>query len=401
MLLPDAVVEVQPMYPVGGTVVWSWHVWDHLIQNHDSTKKNWGVPSAHPELIDAAGDHRNLPIFWNHMNSIDYNPTFDQIALSVRGNSEIWIIDHSTTTAQAASHTGGNGGKGGDLLYRWGNPITYGAGTVNDEKLFQQHDAEWIKTGCPGAGDIMCFNNGVGRNYSTVDQITTPVDAKGNYTLAAKSAFGPSSLTWTYQASPPTSMYAEDISGAQRLPNGNTLINNGPLGTFIEVTSAGKVVWTYVNPVSLAGALTWSSAIPDDPSHPGEKLNSVFRTYCYAPDYAAFSGKTLTPGDYVEKFATAVSDESDQLPRSFELRQNYPNPFNPTTSLSYQLHAVSQVSLKVFDALGREVAVLVDGRQAPGSYTVRFDASKLASGVYCYRLSADGFISTKKMILLR
>ena len=175
MMLPDCVVEIQPTYPTGGSVVWQWHVWDHLIQSHDPTKLNYGVPSAHPELIDAAGDRTALPVFWNHMNSIDYDSAFDQIALSVRGNSEVWIIDHSTTTAEAAGHSGGKYGKGGDLLYRWGNPITYGAGTVSNETYFQQHDVEWIKSDCPGAGDLLCFNNGVGRNYSSVDEITPPV----------------------------------------------------------------------------------------------------------------------------------------------------------------------------------------------------------------------------------
>ena len=401
ILLPDAVVEIQPTYPVGGTVVWSWHVWDHLIQSHDATKANWGVPSAHPELIDAAGDGRNLPIFWNHMNSIDYNPAFDQIALSVRGNSEFWIIDHSTTTAQAAGHSGGTGGKGGDLLYRWGNPTTYGAGTANDEKLFQQHDAEWIKTGCPGAGDILCFNNGVGRNYSTVDQITPPVDSKGNYTLVANKAFGPANLAWTYEATPPTSLYGADISGAQRLPNGNTLINNGPLGTFIEVTAAGQVVWKYINPVVLTGVLTWSSSIPDDATHPGEKMNSVFRTYRYAPDYAAFTGKTLTPGDFVEKYATAVERTTGQTPASFQLYQNYPNPFNPTTNFEFRVSSYGFVTLKVFDVLGKEVAVLVNDARSAGTYVVSWDATNVPAGIYFARLTAGGSSQIRRAILLK
>lgn len=280
--------------------MWEWHVWDHLIQSYDATKSNYGVAKSHPELIDAAGDHRALPLFWNHMNSLDYNPTLDEIVLSVRGNSEIWIIDHSTTTIEAKGHTGGKRGKGGDLLYRWGNPVAYGTGSSSDQKLFQQHDAEWILTGCPGAGDITIFNNGIGRNYSTIDQITTPVDANGNYTFMSGSMFGPTSLSWTYMANPPTSMYAEDISGAFRLPNGNTLINVGPLGTFIEVTSSGEIVWKYICPVDLTGPITQGDSIPDDASHPGEKMNSVFRIYKYPLTYAAFTGKTLTPGDFVE-----------------------------------------------------------------------------------------------------
>lgn len=116
-MLPDSVVEIKPTYPSGGTVVWSWHVWDHLVQDFSASKSNYGNVTAHPELVDPNVD-RQIPVFWNHMNSITYNPTLDQVMVSVRGNSEIWIIDHSTTTAEAASHTGGKHGKGGDLLYR-------------------------------------------------------------------------------------------------------------------------------------------------------------------------------------------------------------------------------------------------------------------------------------------
>ena len=156
-MLPDCIIEIQPTYPSGGTVVWEWHVWDHLVQDFDPSKSNYGVVSAHPELIDCDGDHRNLPLFWNHMNAIDFHPEFNQIAMSVRGNSEVWIVDHSTTTAQSAGHTGGNRGKGGDLLYRWGNPLTYGAGTVANQMYSEQHDAEWIKPGNPGAGNKSLF----------------------------------------------------------------------------------------------------------------------------------------------------------------------------------------------------------------------------------------------------
>ena len=127
--------------------------------------------------------------------------------------------------------------------------MTYGAGTVSNETYYQQHDAEWIKPGCPGAGDILCFNNGVGRNYSSVDEFTPNVNASGNYSYTTGQAYGPSGLAWTYEASPPSSMYANDICGSQRLPNGNTLINYGTIGIFFEVTASGETVWKYINPV--------------------------------------------------------------------------------------------------------------------------------------------------------
>jgi hypothetical protein len=119
-LNPDAAVEIQRTGPNSGKIVWEWHVWDHLVQDFDRTRANYGDVAAHPELIDAHGSGRGLPSFWNHMNSVAYNEQLDQIVLSVRGFNEIWIVDHATTSKEAAGHTGGKRGKGGDLLYRWG-----------------------------------------------------------------------------------------------------------------------------------------------------------------------------------------------------------------------------------------------------------------------------------------
>ncbi|MEI7727473.1 MAG: SUMF1/EgtB/PvdO family nonheme iron enzyme, partial [Bacteroidota bacterium] len=304
-MLPDYMVEIQPTYPVGGTVVWEWHVWNHLIQDYSASKSNYGVVSAHPELIDADGDHRLLPLFWNHMNSIDYNPSLDQVAMSVRGNSEVWIIDHSTTTAQAAGHSGGNSGKGGDLLYRWGNPLTYGAGTISNQKYFEQHDVEWVKPDCPGAGNLTCYNNGLGRtpSYSTVDEITPPVNASGNYSIVTGSAFGPTGFTWSYTANPPASLFSANISGAQRLPNGNTLICEGGHGEFTEVTVAGQLVWKYICPVDDDGPLTQGETLPVNPVRSDETMNSVFRVYRYPASYSAFIGKNLTPGNFIELYS--------------------------------------------------------------------------------------------------
>ncbi len=299
-MLPDTVVEVKPTFPSGGTVVWTWRVWDHLIQDFSSSKANYGNVAAHPELINAGGDGGQLPSFWNHMNALYYNAAFDQIVLSVRGNSEAWVIDHSTTAAEAAGHSGGRYGKGGDLIYRWGNPVMYRAGTRSDQKLYQQHDVQWIEPGHPGAGNFIAFNNGLGRNYSTADEWIPPVDASGNYALTAGSAYGPKDFTWSFKANPPSSLYAEAISSAQRLPNGNTLICDGTHGTFLEVTSAGETVWRYVCPVVLTGPLVQGAAIPADPARAGEFMNAVFRVRRYATDYIGLKGRDLTPGNPVE-----------------------------------------------------------------------------------------------------
>ena len=300
-MVPDSIAEIKPTFPSGGTVVWSWYVWDHLVQSYSSSKSNYGVVAAHPELVDPNGGGQQIPAFWNHMNSITYNAALDQVMVSVRGNSEIWIIDHSTTTAEAASHSGGAHGKGGDLLYRWGNPAQYGAGTKTDDVLFQQHCAMWIESGLPGAGDILIFNNGLGRGYTTVDEITPPIDANGNYTLTTGKAFGPTGLTWIYKANPPTSFFAGEISGAQRLPNGDTLICDGIHGIIFEVTASGETVWKYVNPVVKTGPLGHTDVIPPDPTHSDQLLNEVFRVVRYAPDYPGLVGRDLTPGATIEK----------------------------------------------------------------------------------------------------
>jgi hypothetical protein len=244
---PDHIIEVQPTGPTSGTIVWVWHTWDHLIQDYDSSKANYGVVGDHPELIDV-NYQTSTETDWMHTNSIDYNQEFDQILISIHNFNEIWVIDHSTTTEEAAGHTGGNSGKGGDLLYRWGNPMTYDAGTTSDRKLFNQHDTSWIDKGCPGEGDILIFNNGANRpgsHYSTVDEITPPVNENGEYYLQPGSAYGPTAQTWIYTANPPTSFYAYHISGAWRLPSGNTLITNGETGLIFEVTPEGATVWQY------------------------------------------------------------------------------------------------------------------------------------------------------------
>jgi hypothetical protein len=252
---PDHIVEVQPNGPTGGTIVWEWHLWDHLIQDFDASKLNFGVVADHPELVDLNYPPQTVQQGdWNHVNSIDYNATLDQILLSSHNQNEIWVIDHSTTTAEAAGHTGGNSGRGGDILYRWGNPQAYRAGVAADQKLFGQHNAQWIDANSPGGGNILLFNNGLNRPqgaYSSIEEFAPPMDAQGNYTLTPGSAYGPVQVAWNYTAAVPTSFYSSNISGAQRLPNGNTLICEGTSGRFFEVTSAGQTVWQYQNPFPL------------------------------------------------------------------------------------------------------------------------------------------------------
>jgi hypothetical protein len=252
-LTPDHIIEVQPTGPTSGDIVWEWHVWDHLIQDYDSSKENYGVVMDHPELIDInfASQHSILISDWTHLNTVDYNENLDQILLSSWYFNEIWVIDHSTTTEEAAGHTGGNNGKGGDLLYRWGNPQTYRVGTATDQQFFGQHDPQWIEAGCPGFGNILVFNNGLDRpegKYSSVEEIIPPITQNGTYIYTPGLPYQPENPLWIYTATIPTNFYSSLISGCQRLPNGNTLICNGEKGIFFEVTPEKEIIWEYTNP---------------------------------------------------------------------------------------------------------------------------------------------------------
>ena len=316
-LLIETIIEVRPIYPDRAAIVWKWSVWDHLIQDYDPAKANYGNVAAHPELVDLNYNLRQLsrttrdqPTDWLHANGLDYNPKLDQILISARNFSEIWIIDHSTTTAEAARHSGGGSGQGGDLLYRWGNPQAHRAGTFADQQLFWQHRPTWIPADLPGAGNILIFNNGdefEGRylDYSSVVEITPPT-AGYRYSLnaGAGSRYGPAQPTWTYTAANPSDFLSHRISGAQRLPNGNTMIVSGLQGVIFEVTPAGAAVWRYVNPAARLGiiyqgdplpVLFWAGAVP-------KQDNALYRAYRYPPDYPGLQHYDLTPQGPIERY---------------------------------------------------------------------------------------------------
>ena len=281
------IVEIRPTGPADGEIVWQWSALDHLIQDFDPEKPNYGVVVDHPERIDfnfalaEAPCQDDLRLDWQHANALDYNEDLDQIMITLRRFSEIWIIDHSTSVEEAAGSAGGNSGKGGDLLYRWGNPRAYQRGTLADQRLFWPHNAHWIPRGLPGAGNVLIFNNGseypgMQRGYSSMDEISLPASGS-NYRLDEGSAYGPNEHVWTYFADPPGSFYSNTQSGAQRLPNGGTLITDAEAGRIFEVTREGETVWEFVNP-----ALGYQE---------------VYRAYRYAPDYPGLRGLDLTPQD--------------------------------------------------------------------------------------------------------
>jgi len=245
----DGVIEINPYT---AEIVWEWSTRYHVVQDFDESKENFGVVSDNPGLLDINNFSPSMltgkvGADWSHFNSIDYNEELDQILLSSNFLSEIYIIDHSTTPFEATGHKGGRYGKGGDFIYRWGNPQNYNRGTEEDRRTYHQHDAQWIRDGLNGAGNILLFNNGgrEERRYSTVVEITPPLTADGTYILTDDNTYGPEELTWEYDPDPPERFYSFFISGVQRMPNGNTLVNQGAGAKVREVTPEGEIVWEY------------------------------------------------------------------------------------------------------------------------------------------------------------
>jgi hypothetical protein len=337
-LWPEFIVEVRPIGIDSGEIVWEWHSWDHLVQNHDSTKANYQPTVSYPGLFNVNYNNNGGRADWMHVNSIDYNPDLDQIVLSSKDWSELWIIDHSTTTAEAASDLGGNSGKGGNLIYRWGNPSTYnGAGS---RVLEDQHDVHWIEASNPDSGKIMIFNNGRTRGWSSVDIIAPPVDVFGNYQFANNN-YGPSNLHWTYVDTIAPIFYAFRISGAHQLPNGNVQICAGTSGYFFEVDSMKNTVWEYINPILNSGIATQGQI-------PGLLQNTVFRAYRYGEDYAGFNGQNLMPTlpielNYNTNHCNLYTDVSETEITKEPLFKVYPNPVINDLTLEVENELIGQL----------------------------------------------------------
>jgi len=310
----EKILELEPVGQDGANIVWEWHINDHFIQDFDSTRLNYGVVADHPELYDLNhpaldSGNSNETRDWFHFNSIDFNPTLDQILISIRNSDEVWIIDHSTTTEEAAGHTGGTYGKGGDLLYRWGNPSAYKAAPISEQQLFGQHGANWIPEGFDGAGDILIFNNGNGKpgnDFTQIQELIPPQSTPGFYIREVATPFGPDVPNTIYGDAPNETFYSAYLSNAFRLPNGNTLINSGSPGRIFEINSQREIVWEYEIPLRGDTPITQGS----QPSN-----NANFRAYKYPLDFEGFEGLDLTAGPPIEinpldcQLMTSTTDE--------------------------------------------------------------------------------------------
>lgn len=364
----EQIIEVKPIPPDNSEIVWRWSLWDHLVQDLDPAKPGYGVVSEHPELVDinyVASSNSD----WIHANAIDYNVDLDQIVMSSPFLNEFWIIDHSTTTAEAASHTGGDSNRGGDLLYRWGNPEVYKRGVLEDRKIFGQHDVHWVKGG-QYDGQIILFNNKRGSDYSSVDIIDPPLNELKTYDID-EGAYLPELPSFSYTTSPQENMYSQIMAGAEILPNGNLLICSSRQGVFFEVTPVGDTVWYYKSPVTTSG-IVGRDIFTDDPEYKND-LN--FRTVKYPIDYPAFLDRTIVPQEPIEGepwACEAITGVSEILAKSNRI---FPNP----TVSRITVEAISDktyLSLELTDILGKVLG------KASGNRKVEFDLSNYPPGLY-------------------
>ena len=377
---PDYILEVDPETD---EIVWEWHAWDHLVQAFDSSKDNFGVVSENPGRIDVNLDFDGTgDPDWMHSNSLDYDPRWDYLMLSVPYFSEIWIIDHTTSTEQAAGNSGGFSGVGGDLMYRWGNPQIYNQGDSTDQTLFFQHDANFIDDFIPGFdpnfGKIAIFNNRIGADFSAGTILNSQFDMYDWSFPFDGNVFGPEEAEQTfYHPVEPQRMYSTGLSGFQYLPNGNYLFTSGRFGYTFEMTPSNEIVWEYITPQK--------GTAPVEQGDTTLTMNSnlTFRVKRYPSDYSAFDGRDLSRKGWIElnpdtTYCDQLTSTGFYADHKLDL---YPNPANDMITVEWE--AGRFISLEVVDASGRRVDYyqrLSGGRKyldtsgwIPGLYVIRIN----------------------------
>ena len=241
----DKIIEIEPLANNQANIIWEWRFYDHLIQDYNSEIPNYGTIANNPQLFNINAS--NSPSDFTHLNCVDFNSELNQIVFSSRALNEVFIIDHSTTTEEAKSHIGGIYGKGGDFLYRWGNPINYNRGNLGDQKLHAPHAVNWINSNFPGGDNILLYDNGYDDFISAIIEFQPPILSNGSYFLEDYESYGPNEYIWINYSS---DYFSLSHSGAFRMPNGNTFVSSfgvppaTPANIF-EIDTNGVVHWEY------------------------------------------------------------------------------------------------------------------------------------------------------------
>lgn len=224
----EKIVEINPQ---DNSIVWQWKSWEHLVQNQFEDRDNFGNLRNNLNKIDLNYNSSQANGDWMHANAITYDERRDLIFISVNFYHEVWVIDHSTTTVEASGSTGGNQNKGGDLVYRFGNPTTYEG--MGEKFLDNVHHPNFSTT---DNNQMLLYSNGGTTEQSTVYEIAIPQ----YLSLEADVDNGPQRL-WEFTH---PELYHGKISGATKLQNGNVLITEGDYG-FWEITPEKRIAWKY------------------------------------------------------------------------------------------------------------------------------------------------------------
>jgi hypothetical protein len=394
-LLIERLLEIEPVGTDGYDIVWEWSAMDHLVQQDYPDAGNY-IPDGvlnNPQLLNFNyfksnnSNTLNNPD-WMHVSGLGYNPTLDQIVFSNHGSNELMIIDHSTTTTEAAGHTGGSSGKGGDILYRWGNPKAYDANTATHFQAL--HSPYWIPDGLVHGGKIMVINNGYNLGSSSIEIITPPIDTNGDYVAPSVGlAFGPQNLDWSYIDG--SNFYTGNMGNGQRLQNGNTLINEAVKGRFFEIDTNKNIVWEYRCPTIASGPMEYNQDIAAIPvTNPnGDLENEVYRIYKYPSGYPGFTGHVITPGDFIE-LNNPLTSSGPKVPE--DLLRLYPNPTSGIFTISREVNKYTVQILSTTNKVLRE--------WSNQSNLKTIDISNLPSGLYFVKVvnKLDNTVSVQKII---
>jgi len=251
-LLSEVIVELE-FDGMRVDTIWSWRLIDHIVQNRDSLLPGFGELSSSPSLMNLNFVYQDDLVDWVHFNSIDYDSELDQILLSARHTSELYVIDHNLSTAEASTNTAGDFGVGGGFLWRWGNPLVYGIGSEVDRDCYGQHDGRWVRTG--ESLQISIFNNGDERDgdYSSVHTLSPMVIPNLSYSRNADGVFLPESFEWSFDEQSSSSRIFSFIEGGlQAISESDFIISESATGRMIQMSRNGEIKWIYRNPVNVS-----------------------------------------------------------------------------------------------------------------------------------------------------
>jgi hypothetical protein len=388
----EKIMEIRPIGEDSAELVWEWYLWDHLIQNYDDTKDNFGNPNANKGKMNI----NNVGLVaksWMHFNSIQYNPRLEQILFSSPSANEIFIIDNSTTSDQAATNSGGRWHKGGEFLFRFGTNATY---TDNDttQYLYFQHNAQWIENSLEGQEGITVFNNGryrplpnLQKPYSNVIKLVPALNETDTSYVEEDNGFQILQIDTLYNSESDTLFYAAVMSGATLLEDG-LFIAHAPEGRFFELDINGNKRIEYIVPIDRSGDEIAQGTDISTLVGPLFNDNGNFKTVRYNADFSGFVGKDMSSIGTVEtdplpslcEDTTEITAVDEKILNSIKL---YPTLVVNNTIQLETINPINQLHLTLINTKGQTVFTTSEAQLMNGTVVL---PDTIAKGIYWVRL---------------